>query len=102
VAQPEVWCRITVVGPGGDELESWALSGPGRPDLAAVEVLARLHLESRRRGGHLIVQELCPALGELLELAGLGGLSREVGRQAEQREDRPGVEEAVEAADPPV
>ena len=105
VAEPAVWCRATVIGPGGDEVERWVLSGPGRPDLAAVDVLARLELEARRRGARLVVEALCPLLAELLEVSGLGrrvGVGREVGRQAEEREDRPGVEEAVEPTDPPV
>ena len=99
MAEPEVWCRVTVLGLRGDELEHWTVSGPGRPDLAAVEVLARLQLDWSRRGGRLAVRDLCPGLADLLKLA---GLSLEVRGEVEEREDRLGVEEEMEAADPPI
>ncbi len=99
VAERAPWCRITVLGPDGDELEQWTLSGPGRPDLAAVDALAQLQLAASRQGGRLVVRELSPALAELLALA---GLRREVVGETEEREDRLGVEEEVKPADPAV
>ncbi|MCP9957598.1 STAS domain-containing protein [Streptomyces sudanensis] len=42
-----------------------------RPDLAAVDALARLHLTARRRGHPLTVRDAGPGLRALLSLAGL-------------------------------
>jgi hypothetical protein len=67
--------------------------------MATVDVLARLQLLARRKGGTLVVEDLCGELADLLDLA---GLRRQVGGQAEGGEDPLGVEEAVEAGDPPV
>ncbi len=67
------------------------------PDLAAVEVLARLRLTARGRGG-FTVTGAGPALRALLDLVGLVELLGE----AEQREPPRGVQEGVEADDPAV
>ncbi len=99
VAEPAPWCRITVVGADGAALEEWTLSGPGQPDLAAVDAVAQLRLAAGRQGGRLVVRHLSPALAELLSLA---GLSREVIGEPEEREDRLGVEEEVKPADPAI
>jgi hypothetical protein len=98
VVADELWCRITIVGPDGEELEQWTLSGPGHPDLAAVELLARLRLASGRAGRDLVVRELSGRLAGLLELS---GLRREVRGQPEELEERPIVQEEVEPRDPP-
>jgi hypothetical protein len=91
------WCRVTVRNPGGRPLASWWLTGSGAPDLAVVESLARLVLVARRSGQGIRLDEVTPALGDLLDLAGLGG---ELGRKTEGREQRPGFEEEAEGADP--
>ena len=65
------WCRITVLAPLGAELTSWYLTGPGRPDLSIVDVLARLRLAAAQGGLRVVVSDLSPALAELLDLAGL-------------------------------
>jgi hypothetical protein len=102
VVEPDVWCRITVIGPDGEELEEWTLSGPGRPDLAVVDLLARVRLLCGRDGRAVVVGELSAALVELLELAGLRGeVGGQVVGQPEEREDPLGVEEEVEGTDPP-
>jgi hypothetical protein len=71
-------------------------------DLATVNALARAHLNARRRGTRLRFTNVSPALRELVAFAGLEEvlLGRD-GRQSEEREQPLGVEERVEADDPP-
>src|SRR5436309_7570032 len=55
------------------------------PDASAIDVLARLHLIARRRGGDLVVRHASEELRELLGLAGLGSVLRvEPRRQMEE------------------
>lgn len=93
-----------------------------RPDVATAEALARLRLTARRHGRQLVVRGAGPELLGLLdllglrELLGLGGgratngpgapglqpaASDQVGGQAEEREQPPGVEEVGDPGDPP-
>jgi hypothetical protein len=71
------------------------------PDVAAVDALARLQLMARRQGLEIRLRD---ASGELLALIGFVGLRDvlpvEVGGQAEEREQRLGVEEERELGDP--
>jgi hypothetical protein len=70
-------------------------------DLGIVDALARLQLVARRSGYEVAVREAPMDLLELIELAGLGEvLGVEPLRQAEQREQRFGVEEERELPDP--
>jgi anti-anti-sigma regulatory factor len=69
-----------------------------RPDVVTVEALARLRLTARRHGYALAVVGAGPQLAGLIGLLGLS----ETFRQAEQREEAVGVEEVVDARDPPV
>jgi hypothetical protein len=69
-----------------------------RPDVVTVEALARLRLTARRHGYKLVVSDLHPELRALIDLL---GLSESFG-QPEQREEALGVEEVVDARDPPV
>jgi hypothetical protein len=72
------------------------------PDAASVDRLARLQLEARRNGDELRVRRASAELLELLAFAGLADvLGVEPCGQAEQREERLGVEEERELADPP-
>ncbi|MEU8080382.1 STAS domain-containing protein [Catellatospora citrea] len=87
-----------------------------RPDLAGLDVLARLRLHTSRAGGSLRLWRAGPHLRLLLELTGLrsvlpshpGGSADEFGLlaphehggQAEQREQPLGVEEVVDPGDP--
>jgi hypothetical protein len=71
MAAVEVWCRVTVVGPGGDLVGTWALSGPDGPDLAVVDGLARLRVALGRAGGALVLRDLSADLAGLLDLVGL-------------------------------
>ncbi len=72
MASPQAWCRVTIIGPGGRELGSCTLQGPGAPDLSTVDVVGRLALLAKRLGGGLILSRVSPGLRELLELSGLG------------------------------
>lgn len=80
----------------GVEVASWPLRCEGgRVDLGAVNTLARLQLEARRKGCTVWLRHACPDLIELLELVGL----LQVIRQAEGLEQG-GVEEVVVPDDP--
>lgn len=66
----ERWATI-VLSVDGKPTATWTLSGCGCPTLATVDALARLHLDARRLGWQLAVDDASVALRELLELAGL-------------------------------
>ena len=71
------------------------------PDAAAVDALARLQLNAQRLGLELRLRHASSALRELIEFAGLDQVLRvETGGQAEEREERLGVEEERELDDP--
>ncbi|MEV7088841.1 STAS domain-containing protein [Streptomyces sp. NPDC093085] len=55
------------------------VAGLRRPGLAAVEVLAALHLDVRRRGCALRLRGVGRELAGLLELVGLAWLGEEAG-----------------------
>jgi hypothetical protein len=67
-----LWCRVLVVGPDHTALSRHQLSGPGLPDIGAVDNVARLVLQAGRVGGRIILSDVSPALRALLNLAGLG------------------------------
>jgi hypothetical protein len=58
----------------GTELASWPLVRRGRPDLALVDELARLHLAAIRVGCGIQLRQACRSLVELLHLVGLGAV----------------------------
>jgi anti-anti-sigma regulatory factor len=72
------------------------------PDAVAVDALACLQLTALRLGCALRLRSASPQLLELLAFMGLADvlLRLEVGRQAEQWEQRLGVEEERELGDP--
>ncbi|HEX2030172.1 MAG TPA: STAS domain-containing protein [Actinomycetota bacterium] len=77
------------------------------PDLLAVDLLARLQLTARRRGGAVRLDHVPGGLERLLSLTGLAEVFPEAGRsvvqsrgQPEQREPPRGVEEERDPADP--
>ena len=75
-----------------------------RPNVAAVEVLARLHLIARRLGCELRIYGASDRLRDLIALTGLGGALTLLGLgegQAEQREQALDIEEVVDGPDPP-
>ena len=70
-------------------------------DLAVVDTLARLALAERRCGRRLRLVNASRELRELLVLTGLDGvLGVEPEREAEEREERVGVEEEGDLGDP--
>lgn len=87
------WARVTIVDPGGRILLSAVLSGPGAPDLVAVDAVAHLALSARHAHGTIRLTEVSQDLAALLELA---ALPVEVERQAEAREEPLGVEQGQE------
>jgi hypothetical protein len=73
------------------------------PDVLTIDALARLQLSARRRGRRLRLRDASDELCELIDLAGLREvLGVEPRRQAEQREQRVGVEEERQLDDPAV
>ena len=66
------------------------------PDLATVDVLARLFVTARRLGGRMLMRGVGDALTEMLEFVGLGSLLAgsdvEPRGQAEQGEQALGIE----------
>ena len=93
----ERWCRVTVAARDGSIVACRALEGPGAPDLAAIDDLARLLLFGKRWGGRVTVTEISPAMSELIALA---GLPVEVQGQAEGGEQPLGVEEVEDEVHP--
>ncbi len=72
------------------------------PDAVTIDALARLRLRSSRAGFELRLRHASRELRELLAFVGLDEVLRvEPGRKPEQREQRVGVEEERELADPP-
>jgi hypothetical protein len=86
-----------VIAADGSVLGTHVLAGKGLPDLAAVDDVARLQLSATRLGGGIVLVAAVAALRELLDLA---GLSVEMRGEAEEGEDRRGVQEHVEPGDP--
>jgi hypothetical protein len=75
--------------------------GAVAPDAVAIDTLARLQLAARRLGLEIRLRHASSELRELLAFAGLRDVLRvEAGGQAEEREQRLGVEEERELDDP--
>jgi len=71
------------------------------PDAVTVDALARLQLTARRLGMEMRLRHASSELQDLLAFVGLCTVLRvEAGGQAEQREQRLGVEEEREVDDP--
>ena len=74
-----------------------------RPDLGAIDDIARIHLGVRRSGCNLQLRSADDELRALIEFAGLRDvLGVEVERQPEEREEPGRVQEEGELSDPPV
>jgi hypothetical protein len=72
----------------------------GCPDMVLIDLLARMHLATRRGGMGLRIRDATPQLIELIELCGLTCvLAPEARRQSELGEEL-GVDEVVKPADP--
>jgi anti-anti-sigma regulatory factor len=71
------------------------------PDAATIDALARLQLTAKRLGCECRLRHASTELRDLLVFAGLADVLRvEPGREAEQREERLGVEEERQLDDP--
>jgi anti-anti-sigma regulatory factor len=71
------------------------------PDASAVDALARLQLNAQRLGLEIRLLHASSELQELIALSGLDEVLRvDAGGQAEEREQRLGVEEERELDDP--
>ena len=75
---PETEATVVLVR-AGIEVASWPLRRRGRPDLALVDELARLHLAAIRMGCGIRLRQPCQTLLELLDLVGLRGVVVEAG-----------------------
>ena len=72
------------------------------PDAAALDALARIQLNARRLGLELELRHASKALLDLIAFAGLDEVLRaELEGEAEEREERGGVEEERELDDLP-
>ena len=97
MADDQVWCGWSVVGPDGADGSSRVLSGPEEPDLGAVDAVARLALLAKRLGGDIDLFEVSPAMHSLLALA---GSAVEVQGQAELGEEAVGIQGGEEERHP--
>jgi hypothetical protein len=97
MGEVELWCRVTVVASDGSELARHVLGGTGRPDLEAVDDIARTVLDARRLGAAVVLVDAARDLVALLDLAGLGV---EVEGQTERGEEPLGIEEGQEELHP--
>jgi len=88
----QLWCKATVMGADGEVLAVVDVAGE-RPDMAGVERIARMALESKRGGRRLVLSDVSPRFRELLVFA---GLLVEVQGQAEGREQVLEVQEREE------
>ncbi|HEX2118452.1 MAG TPA: hypothetical protein VHF91_04665 [Acidimicrobiales bacterium] len=83
---------------GDEEVASWALLSPGKPDLATVDELARMQLAAKRMGCSIWLRQACPDVLWLLRLAGLDDRLQVLGEP--EGGEEVGVEEVVVADDP--
>jgi hypothetical protein len=65
------WCRITTVASDGTVTGTWVLDGVDRPDLAAIDSIARYALVASRRDERMLLHDVCSELTDLLRLVGL-------------------------------
>jgi hypothetical protein len=77
---PDLQATIVLVR-AGTEVATWPLRRRGRPDLALVDELARLHLAAIRMGCVIRLRQPCQDLLELLDLVGLRSLVVEAGAE---------------------
>lgn len=77
---PDTEATVVLVR-AGIEVASWPLRRRGRPGLALVDELARLHLTAIRMGCGIRLRQPCPDLLELLDLVGLRGVVVESGAE---------------------
>jgi hypothetical protein len=95
----ELWGKLRLVAPDGTVLAFCRVRGFGRPDLGAVNEVGRIQLLATRIDAGVAFETICPALVELLDLA---GLTVEMCRQSEGGEDLRGVEKEAHCSDPSI
>ncbi len=93
VYQDPVLCSVVLLH-GEVEVARWEVLTAACPDVGFIGRLARLQLTALRMGCSIEVRDGSAALTELLDLVGLWGLLRQVGREPEEGEE-PGIEEVV-------
>jgi ABC-type transporter Mla MlaB component len=100
--------RVLLEGAAADRLVC-DLGAIHEPDVVTVEALARLQLTSRRLGRQVRLEHASPELRDLLAFTGLSEAlplntrsRHRPSRQSEEREQRGGVEEERDSADPTV
>jgi hypothetical protein len=71
MSAPRPWCCVRFTDRNGSVVGGWVLNGSGDPDLGAVELIARLVLMAKRRGGSVVLSEVRTDLVRLLDLSGL-------------------------------
>ena len=71
MAASEPWCFVRFTDGDGSVVGGCVIDGPGDPDLAAVEVIARLALVARRQGFAVLLSGVRADLRRLLDLSGL-------------------------------
>jgi anti-anti-sigma regulatory factor len=92
----------TVVMVGADGAEQIVgRVGASRADLALVDALVRFQLLARREGGRLRLRNVSDELRELLELVGLADVLGLEPRGKAELGEQLGIEEVVQAGDPP-
>jgi len=100
MVESKLWCRVRILGPGGDEIACRVLAGSGDPDIGTVDDVARLGLLASRLGGGMVIAELSAELRALLDMTGLRAeLERsgvEVERQTELGEEPVRVQKVQE------
>jgi hypothetical protein len=74
VSSNALWCRVAITDECGTPIATWTLGGAGAPDFDTVDRIARLQLDTKRRGQTLVLSQVCPDLVALLELAGLAAV----------------------------
>ncbi len=83
------------------------VGGLTSPDMGSIDLLARLQLAARRRGGRVRLRHASRELQALLALAGLEAIfpsasALQGGGEAEQGKQAARLEEQGEPADPPL
>jgi hypothetical protein len=97
VGADQLWCRAAVVDADGTRHVDRTLQGPGSPDMAVVDEVARLALLAARVGARLVLRDVSPSMRELLDLA---ALPVEMQREPELGKNGLGVQEEAEPGDP--
>jgi hypothetical protein len=95
-APPRLWCLAVLVRADGSVAARVPISGPGDPDMSAVDRIARLSLLATRWQVRLVLCDVAERLGELLSLA---GLPLEVEGESERREQSLRIQEGQEEAE---